>query len=105
MMKKGDHSGYVAYNPKTDEWFFPKGFKRTLYNGNHAASEVVHLTVSIWETLELIKQDTPSVSLIGKTMTDIQAEQLSKFFRVIVHHPEPDNLVVRLARNTFVKVA
>ncbi|MCX6121919.1 MAG: hypothetical protein NTX44_09900 [Ignavibacteriales bacterium] len=103
--ENGNHSGYVAYNPKTDEWFFPKGFKRTLYNGNRAASEVVHLTVSIWETLELIKKGDPSVSLIGKTMTDIQAEQLSKFFCVIVHHPEPDNIVVRLANKTFVKVA
>jgi len=103
--ENGNHSGYVAYNPKTDEWFFPKGFKRTLYNGNRAASEVVHLTVSIWETLELIKKGDPSVSLIGKTMTDIQAEQLSKFFCVIVHHPEPDNIVIRLAKKTFAKVA
>jgi hypothetical protein len=103
--ENGNHSGYVAYNPKSEEWFFPKGFKRTIYNGNRASSELVHLTISIWETLDLLMQDTPSVSLIGKTMTDIQAEQLSKFFCIIVHHPEPDNIVIRLAKKTFVKVA
>lgn len=99
------HTGYVAYNYAKDEWFFPKGFKRELYNIHRTNSEEVFLTVSIWETLELIKQGLPSVSLIGKTMTDKQAEQLSRFTRVVLVHPEPDNIVVRLARKSFVKVS
>jgi hypothetical protein len=100
--EKGQHSGYVAYNFQKDEWFFPKGFKRTLYNPASFSDEVT-LTVDIFSCLRLVKAGTPSVALIGKTMTEIQAEQLSRFTRVVLVHPEPDNIVVRLARLTFVK--
>ena len=101
----GNHSGYVAYNFQKDEWFFPKGFKRTLYNAHRITDKEVVLTISIWETLEYLKKGIPSVSLIGKTMTDKQAEQLAKFINILVIHPEPDNILVRLARNSFVKVS
>lgn len=101
--ENGNHSGYVAYNYSKDEWFFPKGFKRTLYNPLRSEGNVT-LTISILETLDNIKNGIPSVSLIGKTMTDIQAEQLSQFTSVVLVHPEPDNIVARLARKTFVKV-
>ena len=100
--ENGEHSGYVAYNPKEDSWFFPKGFKRTLYNPASFNDEVT-LTVDIFSCLSLIKAGTPCVALIGKTMTEIQVEQLSRFTRVVLVHPEPDNIVVRLARLTFVK--
>jgi hypothetical protein len=103
--ENGQHSGYIAYNPQKDEWFFPKGFKRTLYNAHHITEDEVTLTVSIWETLDFAKHGIPSVSLIGKTMTDIQAEQLSRFSRVVLVHPEPDNIVVRLAKKSFVRVS
>jgi hypothetical protein len=99
------HSGYIAYNPQKDEWFFPKGFKRTLYNAHRVKGEELILTVSIWETLEFIEEGIPSVSLVGKTMTDTQAEQLSRFSRVVLVHPEPDNIVVRLAKKSFVRVS
>ena len=99
------HTGYVAYNFQKDEWFFPKGFKRELYNIHRIKGDEVTLTVSIWETLDFGKRGIPSVSLIGKTMTDIQAEQLSRFSRVVLVHPEPDNVVVRLARKSFVRVS
>ncbi len=100
--ENGQHSGYVAYNPKEDSWFFPKGFKRTLYNPGSFSDEIT-LTVDIFSCLSQIKAGTPCVALIGKTMTEIQAEQLSRFTRVVLVHPEPDNIVVRLARSTFVK--
>ena len=103
--ENGQHSGYIAYNPQKDEWFFPKGFKRTLYNAHRIKSDEVIVTVSIWEAIDFIEQGIPSVSLVGKTMTDIQAEQLSRFSRVVLVHPEPDNIVIRLARSTFVKVS
>jgi hypothetical protein len=99
------HTGYVAYNFQKDEWFFPKGFKRELYNIHRTEGEEVHLTVSIWETIEILKQGLPSVSLIGKTMTDKQAEQLARFQKIIVHHSEPDNIIVRLAKKSFVKAS
>ena len=103
--ENGNHSGYVAYNFQKDEWFFPKGFKRTLYNAHRIIDKEVVLTISIWETLEYLKKGIPSVSLIGKTMTDKQAEQLAKFINILVIHPEPDNILVRLSRNSFVKVS
>jgi hypothetical protein len=99
------HSGYIAYNFQKNEWFFPKGFRRTLYNAHRITAKEVVLTISIWETLEYLKKDIPSVSLIGKTMTDKQAEQLTKFINILVIHPEPNNILVRLARKSFVKVS
>jgi hypothetical protein len=99
------HTGYVAYNFQKNEWFFPKGFKRELYNVHRTTAVEVHLTVSIWETLEFIKRGLPSVSLIGRTMTDKQAEQLVRYQRIIVHHSEPDNIVARLAKYSFVKAS
>lgn len=101
----GNHSGYVAYNFKKDEWFFPKGFRRTIYNAHRIMSGEVYLTVSILDTIKLFSQGTPSVSLIGKSMTETQAEQLSRFTSVILVHPEPDNILVRLAKKSFVKVS
>ena len=103
--ESGQHSGYVGYNFQKDEWFFPKGFKRTLYNPHRLTEGEVTLTVDIFSCLSLIKDGTPCVALIGKTMTDIQAEQLSGFTRVSLVHPEPDNIVARLARSTFVKIS
>ncbi len=100
-----NHSGYVAYNISKDEWFFPKGFKRTLFNAHRITTQEVVLTISIWETLDYLKKGIPSVSLIGKTMTDKQAEQLAKFINILVVHPEPDNILFRLARNSYVKVS
>lgn len=102
--QNGQHSGYVAYNHSKGEWFFPKGFKRTLYNPQKYDGEEITATVDIFSCIDLIKSGVPSVSLIGKTMTDIQAEQLSRFTRVVLAHPEPDNIVARLARKTFVMV-
>ena len=103
--ENGQHSGYVAYNYAKDEWFFPKGFKCTLYNPLKFNGEEVILTADIFTALDFIKSGTPAVSLIGKSMTDIQAEQLSKFTSVVLVHPEPDNIVARLAKKSFVKVS
>jgi len=97
------HTGYVAYNFQKDEWFFPKGFQRELYNIHRITGEEVHLVVSTWEVLELAKQNIPAVALIGKTMTDKQAEQLLRFKRITLIHPEPDNIVIRLSKTSFVK--
>lgn len=101
--ENGNHSGYVGYNISKDEWFFPKGFKRTLYNPKKLDSGGVILTVDLFTCLSLIARDNPAVSLIGKTMTDIQAEQLSKFENILVVHPEPDNIIVRLSKVCYVK--
>lgn len=99
-----EHIGYVGFNPKNNDWFFPKGFKRVLYNNNLEAEKVV-LTVSILETLDLLNKGVPSVSLIGKSMTEIQEEQLKVYKYIIVKHPEPDNIVIRLSRFSFVNIS
>lgn len=101
--ENGAHSGYVAYHPTKDEWFFPKNYRRTLYNPKGFTEGT--LTVDIFSCISLISQGFRAFSLIGKTMTDTQAEQLSGFSRVLIVHPEPDNIVVRLARKTFVMVS
>jgi len=100
----GNHSGYVAYNFQKDEWFFPKGFKRTLYNPHRFSNCEITLVVDIFSCISLLNDNIPCVCLLGKTMTDIQLEQLSQFTRVNLVHPEPDNIVVRLARLTCVKI-
>ena len=101
--ENGKHSGYVGYDYSKDEWFFPKNFKRTLYNAHRITSKNVVLTVSIFECIEYSQNGFPAVSLIGKTMTDIQAQQLSRFEKISVVHSEPDNIVIRLARSSYVK--
>ena len=102
--QEGNHSGYVGYNYSKDEWFFPKGFKRTLYNPMKCSGDII-LTVDIFSTITGIIEGKKCCSLIGKTMTDIQAEQLSQFTSVVLVHPEPDNIVARLAKKSFVKVS
>lgn len=101
----GEHSGYVAYHPQKDEWFFPKGFKRTLYNPSKFTDGEVSVTSDIFTCLNLLKEDKRAVSLIGKSMTETQESQLSQFTRVVLVHPEPDNVAVRLMRKTFVRIA
>lgn len=98
----GKHSGYVAYNIQKDDWFFPKSFKRTLYNPKKCGGNVI-LTVDIFSTLDFLKRGRESVALIGKTMTLTQEEQLAKFPQVLLIHPEPDNIVVRLSKLTYVR--
>jgi len=102
--ENGQHSGYVAYNMAKNEWFFPKNFRRTLYNANRITGPEVICVVDLFSCVDLISKGVPAVCLIGKTMTDTQAEQLSKFTVTLIH-PEPDNIVVRLARKTFIKVS
>jgi hypothetical protein len=101
----GAHSGYVAYNFQKNEWFFPKGFKRTLYNPHRFDSGEITLVIDIFTCISYLIDNIPCVALIGKSMTDTQAEQLSQFTRVSLVHPEPDNIVVRIARKTFVMVS
>lgn len=103
--ENGNHSGYVAYNHAKGEWFFPKGFKRTLYNpGKYEGGEII-ITTDILDCIVGIKEGIRIVSIMGKTMTDTQAKQLTKFDKLIIKHAEPDNMVVRLAKSSFVKVS
>lgn len=86
------------------ERFFPKGFKRTLYNPAKLTDGEISVTSDIFTCLNLLNENKKAVSLIGKSMTETQEAQLSQFTCLLIH-PEPDNVAVRLMRKTFVKIA
>jgi DNA primase len=102
----GNLAGYVGYSSRKDDWLFPKGFKRPLYNAfnlNHG-DEVI-LTTSLFDTVRLIDIGFPNtVCLIANSMTESQYLELIKFKSVIIIHPDPLNIVQRVVQNLFVKV-
>lgn len=102
---EGDnHVGYVAYDITTAKWLFPKGFKRVLYNAHRVKEPYVFVTVSPFDVFNVIsKGENNVVALLAKSMTDTQEEQLKPFRHIILLHPEPENLILRLSQNHFVK--
>lgn len=101
--ENGNHSGYVAYHPTKNEWFFPKNFRRTLYNPKGFTEGF--LTVDLFTCVDLISKGFPAFALIGKSMTDAQEAQLALFSHITIIHPEPSNIALRLAKHTFVKIS
>ncbi|OGU39014.1 MAG: hypothetical protein A2X61_00760 [Ignavibacteria bacterium GWB2_35_12] len=101
----GDITGYVGWHPENDKWFFPKNFKRPLYNLNKIKScDEVIVTVSPFVCLSHIGiGKTNCVSLMSNSMTDTQEHLLYRFEKIILLHPEPDNIILRLAKKCFVK--
>lgn len=102
---QGEVTGYVGWHPENEKWFFPKDFKRPLYNLNKIESyEEVIVTVSPFDCLSHIGIGiTNCVALISKSMTDTQERLLQRFDKIILLHPEPDNIILRLAKSCFVK--
>lgn len=98
-----DHIGYVGL--KDEKWFFPKGFKRdTLYNLFRQQKEAVIVTVSILDVIHLHCLGFPFVvGLMGKSATGTQLELLERFKRILLLHPEPENIRNRLSEFSFVK--
>ena len=98
-----DHIGYVGL--KDGKWFFPKGFKRdTLYNLFRQKKEAVILVVSIIEVVSLHSLGFPFVvGLMGKSATGVQLELLRRFKRILLLHPEPENIRNRVSEISFVK--
>lgn len=99
------HIGYVGWSPQRQDWFFPKNFKRPLYNANNCKeSDTIILTTDLFDCIHLIYMGySYCCSLIGKSMTDRQFEILIGFDNIILLHPEPENIVNRLSKLTFVK--
>jgi len=98
-----NHIGYVGL--KEGKWFFPKGFKRdTLYNLFQQKKEAVILTVSILDVVHLHCIGFPFVvGLMGKSATSAQLELIRRFKRIILLHPEPENIRNRLSEFSFFK--
>lgn len=105
----GEVIGYVSFNPKEEDpkkrWFFPQNFKRTLWNAHRATEFNKAIVVcNPFDALILIQKGLKNTyCLIGKSMTASQEETLKKFNSVLLLHPEPDNLILRLHKHCFVK--
>ena len=97
------HLGYIGI--KEGKWFYPKGFKRdTLYNLFRQKQEAVILTVSVLDAIHIHVLGFPFVvGLMGKSATNSQHELLRKFKRILLLHPEPENIRNRLTEHAFVK--
>lgn len=64
----------------------------------------VIVTVDPFETFRIISMGiTQCVSLLAKSMTAEQDEQLKKFRFVLLFHQEPENIVSRLCSFTYIK--
>lgn len=102
---EGKHIGYIGYKKEDKSWFFPKGFKRPLYNFHKIKDfKSVIVTTDPFDTLRIISLEIPqTVSLLAKSMTAEQEEQLKKFRFVLLFHPEPENIVSRLSSSTYIK--
>lgn len=98
-----DHRGYVGL--KDGKWFYPKGFKRdTLYNLFRQKQEAVIVVVSVLDVVHIHSLGFSFVvGLMGKSATGAQLELLRKFKRILLLHPEPENIRNRLSEFAFVK--
>lgn len=102
---QGEHIGYIGYKKEDKSWFFPKGFTRPLYNLCKMKDfKSVIVTTDPFDTLRIVSIGiTQVVSLLAKSMTAEQEEQLKKFRFVLLLHPEPENIVSRLSSSTYIK--
>jgi len=101
--------GYVGFNTKDGSWFFPKGFKRSLYNIHRVKeSKEVILVINAFDALKLIEFGYSSVvALLGKTINEEQIEQLNQINNIkniLIIHPEPENIIIRLSKIKFIKL-
>jgi hypothetical protein len=105
---KGNPIGYIGFNTKDNSWFYPKGFIRPLYNAHRLTNcSKIILTINPFETLKIISFGFPYVStLLGKTVNEGQyntLEELDKVENVLLIHPEPENLVIRLSKIKYIR--
>lgn len=101
----GKHTGYIGYKTEDGSWFFPKGFKRPLYNAfrlKDTKSAIV--TVDPFDALKIASLGFKQVvSLLANSMTAEQELQLKRFRYILLFHKEPENIVNRLYSTCFIK--
>ncbi len=102
---KENHLGYVGYKAEHNSWFFPKGFKRSLYNAHNIKSnEFVIVTIDPFDALRIISLGINEVvCLLANSMTAEQEEELKRFKNILLFHKEPQNIVSRLCGSSFIK--
>lgn len=102
--ENGIHTGYIAYNTKDGNWLFPKNFKRTVYNIQRAKEPFAIIVPGTFDVFHLLSIGYPNtVALMAKSMTEEQERQLETFKHILLLHPEPDNIVIRLSKNLFIQ--
>lgn len=101
----GKHIGYIGYKVEDGSWFFPKGFKRPLYNAFRLKdTKSVIVTVHPFDALRIASLGLKQVvSLLANSMTAEQEEQLKKYKYILLFHKEPENIVNRLYATSFIK--
>lgn len=102
---EGNHIGYIGYKSEDGSWFFPKGFKRPLYNAFRLTdTKSAIVTVDPFDALRIASLGLKQVvSLLANSMTAEQEEQLKKFKYILLFHKEPENIVNRLYQTSFIK--
>jgi len=102
---QANHIGYIGYKLEDDSWFYPKGFKRPLYNVHKVTDKkAVIVTADPFDALRIISLKIPQVvSLLAQSMTAEQEDELKKFKYILLLHSEPENIVNRLYSNSFIK--
>ncbi|RPI19223.1 MAG: hypothetical protein EHM58_02580 [Ignavibacteriae bacterium] len=101
----GKHIGYIGYKPEDDSWFYPKGFKRPLF-GVYRLKETKYVIVTVdpFDALKIASLGLRQVvSLLANSMTSEQEEQLKRFKYILLFHKEPENIVNRLCKTSFIK--
>lgn len=101
-------AGYIGYNSKDGSWYFPKDFKRPVWNLHRLTdNEFIFLVANPFDALKIISFGYPHTAcLLGNSMTDSQLEQLRKmeFLQsIILIHEDPMNIVGRLAKYVYVR--
>lgn len=100
-------AGYIGYNIK-DGWFFPKGFKRPVWNLNRLQdNDFLFLVANPFDALKIISMGYPHTAcLLGNSMTDDQLNQLQSMPNlqsIALLHNDPMNIVSRVAKHLFIR--
>lgn len=98
------HLGYIGYKVEDGTWFFPKGFKRPLYNEHRVkSSDFVIVTTDPFDVLRIISLGINKVvCLLANSMTSEQEEELKRFKKILLLHKEPQNILSRLSTECFI---
>jgi len=97
--------GYIGFKKADGSWFFPKGFKRPLYNAFKINDKkYVIATTDPFDVLRIVTLGFKQVvSLLANSMTAEQQVQLSQFKYILLFHNDPGNIINRLFSTSFVK--
>lgn len=103
---EGNKVAYIGRNLKGDnKYFFFKGYKHEhLYNLYRVKTEYAILTISPFDVIHIHNLGfNYAVGLLSLSMSKEQEQLLKHFKRILLLHPNPDNILARLAKTAFIK--